>query len=78
MLPVELTRKKISEIRKKIEKKNSVFSEKRYLDSMILPSRIIGKEEQTEKLLSHVMSLGNGFVVPFVSVYGEAALASPR
>jgi len=69
---VELTRKKISEIRKKIEKKNSVFSEKRYLDSMILPSRIIGREEQTEKLLSHVMSLGDGFVVPFVSVYGRS------
>lgn len=72
MLLVELTRKKISEIRKKIEKKNSVFAEKRYLDSMVLPSKIIGREEQTEKLLSHIMSLGDGFVVPFVSVYGRS------
>ena len=72
MLPVELTRKKIAEIRKKIEKKNSVFAEKRYLDSMVLPSKIIGREAQTEKLLSHIMSLEDGFVVPFVSVYGRS------
>jgi len=72
VLPVELTRKKISEIRKKIEKKNSVFAEKRYLDSMIMPSKIIGREAQTEKLLSYIMSLRDGFVVPFVSVYGRS------
>ncbi len=71
-LPVELTRKKILEIRKKIEKKNSVFAEKRYLDSMILPSKIIGREEETEKLVNYMMSLRDGFVVPFVSVYGRS------
>ena len=69
VLPVELTRKKIAEIRKKIDAKNSVFSEKRFLDSMILPSKIIGREAETEKLLSIIMSLRDGFVVPFVSVY---------
>ena len=71
-LPVELTRKRISEIRKKIEKKNSVFAEKRYLDSMILPSKIIGRETETEKLLSCMMSFSDGFVVPFLSVYGRS------
>ncbi len=65
-LPVELTKKRISEIRKKIEKKNSVFAKKRYLDAMILPSKIIGREKETEKLLSYMMSLRDGFVVPFV------------
>lgn len=69
---MELTKNKISEIRKKIEKKNSVFAEKKYLDSMVLPSKIIGRETQTEKLLSHIMSLEDGFVVPFVSVYGRS------
>lgn len=72
MLPVELTKNMISEIRKKIEQKNSVFAEKRYLDSMVMPSKIIGREEQTEKLVSHIMSLEDGFVVPFVSVYGRS------
>lgn len=69
---MELTRKKISQIRKKIEEKNSVFSEKRYLDSMFLPSKIIGREVESEKLVSYVLSLKDGFVVPFVSVYGRS------
>ncbi len=72
VLPVELTRKKIAEIRKKIDAKNLVFSEKRYLDSMILPSKIIGREAETEKLLSSILSLRDGFVVPFVSVFGRS------
>lgn len=72
VLPVELSKKKIVEIRKKIEQKNSVFAQKRYLDSMILPSKIIGRETETEKLLSNIMSLRDGFVVPFVSVYGRS------
>lgn len=69
---MELSRKKIAEIRKKIEQKNSVFAKKNYLDSMILPSKIIGREAETEKLLSSIMSLRDGFVVPFVSVYGRS------
>ncbi|MFQ5782728.1 MAG: Cdc6/Cdc18 family protein, partial [Nitrosopumilus sp.] len=68
----ELTPEKISEIREKIEKKNSVFSKKRYLDSMILPSKIIGRQTESEKLVSSIMSLRDGFVVPFVSVYGRS------
>jgi cell division control protein 6 len=71
-LPVELNKKRITEIRKKIEKKNSVFAEKKYLDSMILPSKIIGREQETEKILSCIMSLEDGFIVPFVSVYGRS------
>ena len=71
-LPVELTKKKISEIRKKIEEKNSVFAKKRYLDSMYLPSKIIGRENETEKLVSCIMSLRDGFIVPFVSVNGRS------
>jgi len=72
VLPVELSKEKIAEIRKKIEQKNSVFSEKRYLDSMFLPSKIIGREIESEKLVSSILSLKDGFVVPFVSVYGRS------
>jgi cell division control protein 6 len=69
---VELNKQKINELRTKIEKKNSVFSQKRFLDSMFLPSKIIGREKETEMLLQHVLSLKDGFVVPFVSVYGRS------
>ena len=72
VLPVELSKEKIAEIRKKIEQKNSVFSEKRFLDSMFLPSKIIGREIESEKLVSRILSLKDGFVVPFVSVYGRS------
>jgi cell division control protein 6 len=72
VLPVELTKKKIAEIRKKIEQKNSVFAQKRYLDSMFLPSKIIGRQIESEKLLSSIMSLKDGFIVPFISVYGRS------
>ena len=72
VLPVELSRKKIAEIREKIERKNSVFAEKRYLDSMYLPSKIIGRQIESEQLLSSIMSLKDGFIVPFILVYGRS------
>jgi len=72
VLPVELTKQKIKELRTKIEQKNSVFSQKRFLDTMFLPSKIIGREPESEMLLQHILSLKDGFVVPFVSVYGRS------
>jgi len=72
VLPVELTKQKIRELRTKIEQKNSVFSQKRFLDTMFLPSKIIGRELESEILLQHILSLKDGFVVPFVSVYGRS------
>jgi len=72
VLPVELTKQKIKELRTKIEQKNSVFSQKRFLDTMFLPSKIIGRERESEMLLQHILSLKDGFVVPFVSVYGRS------
>jgi len=72
VLPVELSKQKIANMRKIIEKKNSVFAEKRFLDSMFLPSRIIGREAEAEKLLQYFLSLKDGFVVPLISVYGRS------
>jgi archaeal cell division control protein 6 len=68
----ELTREKICAIRRKIERRNSVFSDKRFLDSLFLPSSVIGREKQTESILEFVMSVRDGLVVPFVSVYGRS------
>jgi cell division control protein 6 len=69
---VELTKKEIDSIRKKIAKQNSVFSDKKYLDSLFLPSNIIGRRKQAEQLLKHIESLKQGFVVPQISVYGRS------
>ena len=49
-----------------------MFSEKKYLDSLYLPSNIIGRKEQAEQLLQHIESLRQGFVVSNISVYGRS------
>jgi len=69
---VELDSKKIAEIRKKVQKQNSIFKDKRYLDSLFLPSKIIGREKQAEQLIQYINSLKQGLLVPVISVYGRS------
>ena len=71
-LRVELSSKIIQSIRHSIEKKKSVFSEKKYLDSLFLPSNIIGRNQEAAKLIMHIESLKQGLVVPAISVYGRS------
>jgi len=63
---------KISEIKRTIQKKNSVFADMRYLDNMFLPSEIIGRFKESEELLKILMGFDKGLPVPFVSVYGRS------
>jgi len=72
VLQVELTPEKIAELRQKIQKQNSVFKDKRYLDSLILPSKIIGREKQAEQLIKYLDTLSQGLIVPLISVYGRS------
>lgn len=68
----ELNLEKLALIRKRIQSQNSVFSDKKHLDSLFLTSEIIGREEQAEHVLRHLMSLKDDLLVPFVSVYGRS------
>ena len=72
VLQVELSKEKIASLREKIERKNSVFKDKRYLDSLFLPSKIIGREKQAEQLIQYIDSLRQGLLVPVISVYGRS------
>lgn len=72
VLQVELDSKIIKSIRKSLEKQNSVFLEKKYLDSLYLPSKIIGRKEQAVQLIRHIESLRQGLMVPVISVYGRS------
>lgn len=72
VLQVELNEKEIKTIRQRLSKQNSVFSQKRFLDSLYLPSSIIGRKEQAEQLLRHIESQRQGFVVPVISVFGRS------
>jgi len=69
---VELDSEKIAEIRKKVQKQNTIFKDKRYLDSLFLPSKIIGREKQAEQLIQYINSLKQGLLVPILSVYGRS------
>jgi len=69
---VELTKKDLENIRRKIAKQNVVFSDKRFLDSLFLPSNIIGRKNEAEQLLAHIESARQGLVVPLISVYGRS------
>jgi len=66
-----LTQEKIDYLRKKIEAQKSMIS-KKYLDSLFLPSEILGRENQAEQLVKHLCSIQEGFVAPFISVYGRS------
>lgn len=69
---MELSAEKIASLRKKIERQNSIFKDKRYLDSLFLPSKILGREKQAELLIQYLDSLKHGLLVPVISVYGRS------
>jgi len=71
-LQVELSKEKIASLRKKIERKNSIFKDKKYLDSLFLPSKILGRQKQAEQLIQYIDSLKEGLLVPVISVYGRS------
>jgi len=72
VFPVEITPEKIAKIRKKIQKQNSIFKDKKQLDSLFLPSKILGREKQVEQPLQYIDSLKQGLLVPMISVYGRS------
>lgn len=71
-LQVELTKKDLEEMRNRLAAKNAVFSDKRFLDSLFLPSCIMGRKNEAEMVLSHIESAASGLVVPLISVYGRS------
>lgn len=75
MMPLivkELTQEKIRSIRRRVESQDSVFLDKKYLDSMFLPSEIIGREEEAEHLIQYIGSLEKGFLTSSISVCGRS------
>ena len=71
-LQVELTKNDIVSMRKEIAKKNSIFADKKYLDSLFLPSNIIGRKKQARQIIEYLESIQHGLLVPVISVYGRS------
>lgn len=71
-LQAGLSKEKLDLIREKLERRNASFSNKKFLDSMSLPSGIIGRENEAIRILENLYDLKKGYAVPFVSVYGKS------
>jgi len=61
-------RKIVSDVRAK----NSLFSDKSYLDNLTTPSSIMGRSTESKKLVDYLLSYEKGLVVPLISVYGRS------
>jgi len=72
VLQVELTKKEIQKIRRKVSNKGKIFAEKRFLDPLTLPSNIIGRRDEAEQIINHIKGLEDGLLIPFISVYGRS------
>ena len=73
MLPVELLDKtRLKKIIEKVEKQEQIFSEMALFDTTNFTGEIVGREKQTEELVSYLLRYSRGFVVPLISVYGRS------
>ncbi|HEU5487906.1 MAG TPA: AAA family ATPase [Candidatus Nitrosotalea sp.] len=62
----------IADIVSKVERENLIFANKRALDALSLPTKILGREEQIEKIVRFLLGYRYGHVVPFISIYGRS------
>lgn len=67
-----MNKKEIDSIISKIEKEDSIFAKKASLDSLSIPSNIIGRTKQAEQLIRYLVGYKQGYVVPYISVYGRS------
>jgi len=72
VLQVELSKRKILKIKNKIKRSESIFSEKRYLESLGPPIFIIGRENEAEQIVKFLHPSKDGFQLSFVSIYGRS------
>jgi len=72
VLQVELSKQKILNFKKKIKHLDSIFAEKRYLETVGPPLFIIGREKEAEQVVKLLYPSKDGFSFPFVSVIGKS------
>ena len=58
----------------KVNKESIIFSKKNYLDTLTLPTKIIGRHNQARDLVRLLLGYQKGLVVPFISVYGRSGV----
>ncbi|MBI3640301.1 MAG: AAA family ATPase [Thaumarchaeota archaeon] len=55
----------------KVESKEKFFKKKSLLDTLSYPDKILGREKQTEELVTYLLGYKTGLVVPLISIYGR-------
>ena len=67
-----LDKKELRKIVGDSRKQNSIFSNKSFLDNLMVPASIVGREAESKKLVDYLLSYEKGLVVPLVSIYGRS------
>ncbi|MBT8173725.1 MAG: AAA family ATPase [Nitrosopumilus sp.] len=67
-----MDKKELKKIVGDVRKQNSIFSDKSFLDNLAVPNSIIGRENESKKLVKFLLSYEKGLVVPLVSIYGRS------
>lgn len=67
-----MDKREFTKIISKIEKEDSIFLKKAYLDTLSFPPNIVGREKKTEELARLLLGYKQDYVVPLVSVYGRS------
>jgi cell division control protein 6 len=67
-----LEKQDLKRISAEVEKENILFANKALLENLIIPSKIIGRENKAKELVRLLLGYKQGLVVPFVSVFGRS------
>ena len=67
-----MNKEDIKKMISKLEQENSLFSSKASLDPLSYPAKIKGRKSQAEELVRYIMGYRQGYVVPYVSIYGRS------
>ncbi len=62
----------LTRISGEVERESELFANRTLLDSLTLPSQIMGRENKAKELLRFLLGYKQGLVVPFVSVFGRS------
>lgn len=67
-----LDKKELRKMVGDVRKHNSIFSDKSFLDNLMVPASIVGRKAESKKLVDYLLSYEKGLVVPLVSIYGRS------
>lgn len=67
-----MNRNTIRNIAKETDAENASFAQKKALETLLFPSKIVGREEKAKELVRYLLGHRHGLAVPFVSVHGRS------